>query len=104
MKSTQKQPLVSKIWQVTKVNIILIYLKIKRCEIQDCEDYQPCRKFIPEKLAIHLIFDIKTVEADELKIKLGFKQLDSIMTKQQSIGLRIKKIPNQEIIEDFYFK
>ena len=26
------------------------------------------------------------------------------MTKQQSVGLRIKKIPNEEIIEDFYIK
>ena len=26
------------------------------------------------------------------------------MTKQQSIGLRIKKNPNEEIIEDFYTK
>ena len=48
---------------------------------------------------------IKTVKAVELKIKLGFNQLDPIMTKQQSIGLKIKKtFPNKEIIEDFYVK
>ena len=77
----------------------------RRCKIQDCEDYQPCRKFIVKKLAIHLILDIKTAKAGELKIKLGFKQIDPIMTKQQSIGLRIKKtFPNEEVIEDFYFK
>ena len=80
-------------------------LKKRRCEIQDCEDFQPCRKFIAEELAIHLIIDIKTVKAAELKIKLGFNQLDPIMTKQQSIGLRIRKtFPNEEIIEDFYVK
>ena len=44
-------------------------LKKRRYEIQDCEDFQPCRKFIAEKLAIHLIIDIKTVKAAVLKIK-----------------------------------
>ena len=79
--------------------------KKRRCEIQDCEDFQPCRKFIAEKLAIHLILDIKTVKAGELKTKLGFNQLDPIMPKQQSIGLKIRKtFPNEEIIEDFYVK
>ena len=79
--------------------------KERRCEIQDCEDFQPCRKFIAGKLAIYLILDIKTVKAGELKTKLGFKKLAPIMTKQQSIGLRIRKtFPNEEIIEDFYVK
>ena len=49
--------------------------------------FQPCRKFIAEELAIPLILDIKTVKAGELKIKLGFNQLEPIMTKQQAIGL-----------------
>ena len=76
-----------------------------RYEIQDCEDFQPCRKFIAEELAIRLIINIKTVKAAELKIKLGLIQLDPIMTKQQSIGLTIKKtFLNEEIIEDFYVK
>ena len=60
----------------------------RRYEIQECEDFEPCRKSIAEELAIHLILDIKTVKAGGLKIKLGFNQLDLIMTKQQSIGLR----------------
>ena len=51
----------------------------RRDEIQDCEDFQPCRKFITEELAIHLIIDIKTVKAAELKTKLGFNQVDPIM-------------------------
>ena len=76
-----------------------------RHEIQDCEDFQPYRKFIAEELEIHLIIDIKTVKAAKLEIKLGFNQLDPIMTKQQSIGLKIRKtFPNEEIIEDFYVK
>ena len=65
--------------------------KKRRYDIQDCEDFQLCRKFIAEVLAIHLIIDIKTVKAAELKTKLGFNQVDSIMSKQESIGLRLKK-------------
>ena len=35
-------------------------------------------------------------------MKLGFNQLDLIMTKQQLLGLRLRKLfPNTEIIEDF---
>ena len=90
MKITQKQLLVIKIQLATKLSIILTNIK-KRHEIQDCEDFQPCRKFITEELAIHLIIDIKTVKAAELEIKLGFNQLDPVMTKQHSIDLRIKK-------------
>ena len=79
--------------------------KKRRCELQDCEDFQPCRKFIAEELAVHLIIDIKTVKAAELKIKLDFNQLDPIMTKRESIRLRIRKaFPNEKIIEDFYVK
>ena len=38
-------------------------------------------------------------------MKLSFNQFDPIMTKPESIGLRIKKIfPNEEIIEEFYAK
>ena len=63
----------------------------RRDEVQDCEDFQPCRKFITEELAIHLIIETKTVKAAELKTKLGFNQIDPIMSKQESIGLRLKK-------------
>ena len=59
----------------------------KKKELQDCEDLQPCRKFIAEKLAVHLIIDIKTVKAAELKTKLGFNLVDK---NQESIGLRNK--------------
>ena len=49
-----------------------------------------------------VILDTKTVKAGELEIKLGFNQLDLIMTKQQLLGLRLRKLfPNKEIIEDF---
>ena len=76
--------------------------KKRRYEIQDCEDFQPCRKFIAEELAIHLIIDIKTVKAAELKTKLGFNLVDPIMSKQESIGLRLKKaFSGEKIIEDY---
>ena len=40
---------------------------------------------------------MKTVKADELnKIKLGFNQLDLIMNKQESIGLRIRQTFSNE--------
>ena len=44
--------------------------KKRRCETQDCEDFQPCRKFFAEQLAV---IDIKTAKAAELKIKPSFK-------------------------------
>ena len=74
----------------------------KRYEIQNCEDFQPQRKSIAEELAVHLKIDIKTEKAGELKNKLGFNPLDLRMTKQQGIGLRLRKLfSNKEIIEDF---
>ena len=90
MKKTQKQLLVIKIQLVTKHSIIL--KNLKRHEIQDWEDFQPCRKFSAEELAVCLIIDIKTVKAAELKIKLGFNQVDPIISKQEAIGLRLKKL------------
>ena len=42
----------------------------RRHEMQDCEHYQPCRKFIAEELAIYLILDTKTVQTGELLTNL----------------------------------
>ena len=44
----------------------------RRYVIQDCVDFEHCRKFIAEELAIRLIIDIKTLKASELRAKLGF--------------------------------
>ena len=75
----------------------------RRYELQDCEGFQSRRKFVAEELAIHLIIDIKTVEAAELKIKLGFNPVDLIMSKQESIGLKLKKKNLcEEMIEDLF--
>ena len=87
---------------VKKIQYYSDEFKKRRYEIQDCEDFQPCRNFIPEELTIHLTIDTKTVKAGELKIKLGFNQLDPIMTRHESIALRIRTtFSNEEIIEYF---
>ena len=39
---------------------------------------------------MHLIIDLKTAKAAELKTKLGFNQNDPIMSKKESMGLGIK--------------
>ena len=45
---------------------------------------------------------MKTVKAGELKIKLGFNQLDPMMNKQQATDVRLRKFfSNKETIEDF---
>ena len=36
------------------------YFKKQRCELIKCND-QPCRRFIREDLAIHLIMDTRTI-------------------------------------------
>ena len=87
IKSTQKQLLVIRTWLVTKLNFTQLNFKK-----QDCEGFQLCSKFIPEELAIHLIIDIKTAKPAECKIKLGFNQVDPLMSKQESIGFRLKKV------------
>ena len=49
-----------------------------------------------------MIIDTKTVKTAELKTKLGFNQVDPIISKQESIGLRLKKtFLSEEVIEDF---
>ena len=82
--------------------------KKRRYEIQDCEDFQPCRKSLAEQLAIYLIIDIKIVKAAQLKIKLGFNQVGPIMSKQESIGSRLifqntnlpQKLMNQTMLTE----
>ena len=102
MKKTWKEALGYKNLVGNKTQYYSNEFRKRRYEKRDCEDCQTCRKVIAEDLAIHSILDIKTVKAGELKIKFGFNQLDPIMTKQQEIGLRSRKLfSNEEIIEDF---
>ena len=67
----------------------LNYLKKQRCELIDCIN-QPCRRFIREDLAIHLIMDTRTNSSIDFKNRLGFNSQDPIMTQEQSILTKIK--------------
>ena len=48
--------------------------------------------YIRENLALLIIMDCRTSIAVEFKSKLGFKQHDIIMTKEQSVITKIMKI------------
>ena len=45
--------------------------------------------FIDEKLAIKLIMDCRTTSAHKFRTRLGFKQYDVILTKEQSVLTKI---------------
>ena len=71
--------------------------KRKRHEIQDCEDYQPCRMFLKEELAVTIMMDTRTTKAVEFRAKFKINQHDPILTKEQSIGSKIvKAFPNKK--------
>ena len=54
-------------------------------ELQDCDNYQPCKRFLQEDFAMQIIMDCRTTPAVNFKAKLGFNQHDPIMTQEQSI-------------------
>ena len=62
---------------------------------------QPCRRFVREDLAIHLIIDSRTVSSVEFKSRLGFNNQDPIMTKEQSVLTKIKETFSTEDIKVF---
>ena len=62
----------------------LKYIK-QRQKIVDCGNYQPCRKFLHEKLAVTVVIDCRTVESCNLKRRLGFNLHDVINTKKQTV-------------------
>ena len=73
-----------------------------RCEIQDCGKYQPCRMFIKNTAAVKTTMSAVKTQAVIFKSKLGIKQYDKVLRKQQSLGLRLKKIfLNEDIIEEY---
>ena len=75
MKKTWKTLFVRKIWLVTRLNTPQMNLKKIRYEIQYCKDFEPCRKFLAEELAVHLIIVIKTVKLVNLRLSLVFTNL-----------------------------
>ena len=61
------------------------FRKRKRKELQNCGNYQFCRRFIKEDLAIQIIMDCRTTSAVNFKTRLGFNQHDPAMAQEQSV-------------------
>ena len=73
-----------------------------RWEIQECGKYQHCRIFIKNNLAIQITMSSVKTKAAIFKSKFGVNQNDKVLCKQQSLGLRLKKVfPNEDIIEEY---
>ena len=74
-----------------------------RCEIQECGKYQPCRMFIENTLAVEITMSAVKTQAVIFREKFGVNQHDKVLRKQQSLGLRLKKIfATEEIIEEYF--
>ena len=77
--------------------------KRQRHEIQDCDDYQPCRVFLDEELVMKILIDTRTTAVVEPKANFGVNQHHPILTKEQSIGSKILKVfTDKEIIEQYF--
>ena len=75
--------------------------KRQRNEIQDCDDYQPCRVFLEEELVMKILIDTRTTAVVKAKAKFGINQHHPILTKEQSICSKILKVFT-EIIEQYF--
>ena len=74
-----------------------------RCELQKCDKYQPCRMFIENTLAVEITMSVVKTQAAIFKSKYRVNQHDKVLRKQQSLGLRLKKLfPNENIIGDIF--
>ena len=62
------------------------------------------RIFIKEKLAIKLIMDCRTTSAHKFRTRLGFKQHDVILTKEQSVLTKMMSSFEGENIQTQHFK
>ena len=73
-----------------------------RCEIQKCGNYQPCIIFIKNTLAVEIAMSSVKTYAAIFRNKFGVNQDDKVLCKEQSLGLRLKKLfPNEDIIEGY---
>ena len=73
--------------------------KKMRCEIQECGKYQPWRTFIENTLAVEITMSAVKPQAAIFKSKFGVNPNDKVLRKQQSLGLRLKKLLlNENII------
>ena len=63
-----------------------------RCEIPEYGNYQPCRVFIQNILAAELTMAAKKTQAAIFKAKFGVNQHNIVLRRQQSSGLKLKKL------------
>ena len=77
--------------------------KRMRCEIQECGNYQPCRIFIENTLTVEITMNSVKTQAAIFRDGFGINQHDKVLRKQQSLGLRLKKLFPSEDIEEEYF-
>ena len=74
-----------------------------RWEIQECGKYQPCRMFIENTLAVEITMSAVRTQTVIFREKLWVNQHGKVLRKQQSLGLRLKKLfPNEGIIEEYF--
>ena len=62
-----------------------------RYELVDEPKKQPNRIFIDKELATKVIMDCRTTAACKFRTRLGFKQCGVILTKKQSVLIKIKR-------------
>ena len=87
MKNIQKKDYFIKICKKLQQNVILSqkksigtsYRTKKQCNII----------FLVKKLALKVIVDCRTISAHKFRIRLGLKQYDIILTKEQSVLTKI---------------
>ena len=73
-----------------------------RCEIQKCGNYQPSIVFIKNTLAVEIAMSSVNTHAAIFRNEFGVNQHDKVLCKEQSLGLRLKKLfPNEDIIEGY---
>ena len=70
-----------------------------RYEIEECGKYQLCRIFIKNTLAVEITMSsVKKKQIAILRDKFRLNQDDKVLRKQQSLGLRLKKLfPNEQL-------
>ena len=59
--------------------------------------------FIENTLAVEITMSAVKTQAAIFREKFGVNQHDKVLRKQQSLGLRLKKLfPSEEIIEEYF--
>ena len=99
--------------QTINISKKLIIHRKNRYKLVDQPKKQCNRIFIDEKLAIKVIMDFKTTLAHIFRARLGFKQYDVILMKEQSVLRKIRSSSEGENMQtqynvlsyriDFYF-